>query len=74
MQERRTILNLAKHLTNATVIGALVAGGLVVASTPAAAAPNFQLPFPCGDKWRLNTYDGGHAPALDMVKEPQPAR
>jgi hypothetical protein len=28
----------------------------------------FQLPFPCGQQWRLDTW--GHAPALDMVREP----
>jgi len=28
----------------------------------------FQLPFVCGDKWRLDSW--GHAPALDMVREP----
>jgi hypothetical protein len=33
-----------------------------------AAAPKFQLPFPCNQKWRLDTWQ--HAPALDMVKEP----
>ncbi len=27
-----------------------------------------QLPFVCADKWRLDTW--GHAPALDMVREP----
>jgi hypothetical protein len=27
-----------------------------------------QLPFVCGDPWRLDTW--GHAPALDMVREP----
>jgi murein DD-endopeptidase MepM/ murein hydrolase activator NlpD len=27
-----------------------------------------QLPFVCGDAWRLDTW--GHAPALDMVREP----
>ncbi|MFF0312827.1 hypothetical protein ACFYSC_35850, partial [Streptosporangium sp. NPDC004379] len=31
----------------------------------ALAAPNLQLPFPCGQKWRLDTW--AHAPALDMV-------
>jgi hypothetical protein len=30
--------------------------------------PLFQLPFVCGDQWRLDTW--GHAPALDMVREP----
>ncbi|MET0234206.1 MAG: VCBS repeat domain-containing M23 family metallopeptidase, partial [Kibdelosporangium sp.] len=49
-----------------------VASGLaVVAPVAASAAPNFQLPFQCSDKWRLNTWDSGHAPALDMVHEPQ---
>ncbi|WP_203995270.1 M23 family metallopeptidase, partial [Sphaerisporangium rufum] len=56
-------------------------GAAVLAATPAApagataragatmlAAPNIQLPFPCGQKWRLDSW--GHAPALDMVKEP----
>ncbi|GAA4209818.1 hypothetical protein GCM10023074_55400 [Microbispora amethystogenes] len=33
-----------------------------------AAGPALQLPFPCGQQWRLDTW--GHAPALDMVKEP----
>ncbi|WP_431926290.1 FG-GAP-like repeat-containing protein [Nonomuraea jabiensis] len=47
------------------------AGGMVATSAPAAAAPNYQLPFPCGQKWRLNTWDSSHAPALDMVREPQ---
>lgn len=32
------------------------------------AKPFFQLPFPCGEKWRLDTW--GHAPALDMVRAP----
>ncbi|MCK1794481.1 M23 family metallopeptidase [Streptomyces sp. XM4193] len=33
-----------------------------------AQATNFQLPFTCGDPWRLDTW--GHNPALDMVAEP----
>jgi hypothetical protein len=56
--------------------GALVAGVVAVAvpgmQAPASAAgprPDFQLPFPCDQKWRLDSW--GHAPALDMVKEPQ---
>ncbi|SDJ02835.1 M23 family metallopeptidase [Nonomuraea jiangxiensis] len=36
-----------------------------------AAVPEFQLPFPCGQKWRLDTW--AHSPALDMVKEPDQA-
>lgn len=33
-----------------------------------AADEQFQLPFPCGQEWRLDTW--AHAPALDMVREP----
>lgn len=33
----------------------------------AAAKPLFQLPFPCGTNWQLNTW--GHNPALDIVVE-----
>ncbi|GAA2607810.1 M23 family metallopeptidase [Actinomadura fulvescens] len=58
---------------------AALGGGLVAAipatatAAPAApaeaqAAPKFQLPFACGQKWQLNTW--AHTPALDMVKEP----
>jgi hypothetical protein len=31
--------------------------------------PRFELPFRCGQRWRLDTW--GHSPALDMVREPQ---
>lgn len=51
--------------------------GLVLAGAPASAAtlgvaaaaakPLFQLPFPCGTTWQLNTW--GHDPALDIVVE-----
>ncbi|MFI8276786.1 peptidoglycan DD-metalloendopeptidase family protein [Streptomyces sp. NPDC085929] len=50
--------------------------GLVLAAVPASAAPPraaagakplFQLPFPCGTNWELDTW--GHDPALDMVVE-----
>ncbi|MDG4860993.1 M23 family metallopeptidase [Streptomyces sp. T-3] len=33
--------------------------------------PRMWLPFPCGQKWRVNSYDAQHAPSLDMVREPQ---
>jgi hypothetical protein len=33
-----------------------------------AAQEEFQLPFECGERWRLDTW--AHAPALDMVREP----
>ncbi|HET9141156.1 peptidoglycan DD-metalloendopeptidase family protein [Actinophytocola sp.] len=52
-------------------VAALVAVGSVVTVTPVAAAPAFQLPFTCGQQWRLDTW--GHNPALDMVREPNQA-
>jgi murein DD-endopeptidase MepM/ murein hydrolase activator NlpD len=33
----------------------------------AAAKPKFQMPFACDTHWRLDTYDSGHNPALDIV-------
>ncbi|WP_073934240.1 peptidoglycan DD-metalloendopeptidase family protein [Streptomyces sp. CB02400] len=33
----------------------------------AAAGPSFQMPFPCGTQWQLNTYGSDHDPALDIV-------
>ncbi|MEU4235177.1 VCBS repeat domain-containing M23 family metallopeptidase [Nonomuraea sp. NPDC026600] len=62
---------LKRSFASATLLLTVVAGGLVATSAPAAAAPDFQLPFPCGTKWRLNTWDSTHAPALDIVREPQ---
>ncbi|WP_187414564.1 M23 family metallopeptidase [Nonomuraea sp. PA05] len=48
----------------------LVAAFTIATTTTsqAMAAPDLQLPFPCGQQWRLDTW--AHAPALDMVKEP----
>ncbi|MEO3862182.1 M23 family metallopeptidase [Acrocarpospora sp. B8E8] len=55
----------------------LAAAALPIATHTAASAsakvamtarPDFQLPFPCGQQWRLDTW--AHSPALDMVKEP----
>lgn len=40
---------------------------------PPAADPlpqGFQLPFPCDQEWRLDSWASNHAPALDMVREP----
>ena len=48
----------------AVAVGLTVVGG----ATSAQAAPAFQLPFECGQQWRLDTW--GHSPALDMVREP----
>ena len=51
------------------IAGIAVAAGLTVLSgSSAQAAPAFQLPFECGQQWRLDTW--GHNPALDMVREP----
>ncbi|MEO3807779.1 M23 family metallopeptidase [Sphaerisporangium sp. B11E5] len=54
----------------AAALTVLVGGlaNLPAHTASAAAAPNLQLPFLCGQQWRLDTW--GHAPALDMVKEP----
>ncbi|HYQ68761.1 VCBS repeat domain-containing M23 family metallopeptidase [Actinophytocola sp.] len=49
----------------------VAAGVVIVTPGTASAVPNFQLPFQCDDTWRLNTWDSAHAPALDMVHEPQ---
>jgi hypothetical protein len=62
---------LAAIISGALTAAGVVAGMAIVAPATASAAPNFQLPFQCNDKWRLNTWDSGHAPALDMVHEPQ---
>jgi hypothetical protein len=50
--------------------GVAVAAGLttVLSGSIAQAAPRFQLPFQCGQQWRLDTW--AHNPALDMVREP----
>ncbi|TWP52940.1 M23 family metallopeptidase [Lentzea tibetensis] len=55
-----------KRLTIASLATAMLLGGPFVGQ--ALAKPAFQLPFQCNTSWRLNTW--GHAPALDMVKEP----
>ncbi|WP_165368211.1 M23 family metallopeptidase, partial [Phytoactinopolyspora endophytica] len=64
-------LNLTRGIATLVAMTVVVAGNLIVTSTPASAAPDFQLPFPCEQEWRLNTWDSGHAPSLDMVREPQ---
>jgi Peptidase family M23 len=55
-------------ITTVLTTGLIAASGLLAMTRPAMAAPNLQLPFPCGQQWRLDTWQ--HAPALDMVKEP----
>ncbi|SDI99964.1 M23 family metallopeptidase [Nonomuraea jiangxiensis] len=58
------------RLRRTVAVSTLALAALAVApALPAnAAVPAFQLPFPCGQKWQLNSW--AHAPALDMVKEP----
>ncbi|MGW2544125.1 peptidoglycan DD-metalloendopeptidase family protein [Kitasatospora sp. NPDC001574] len=52
---------------------ALLGGAVPAGASPARgrasadSRPVFQLPFPCGTVWQLNTW--GHDPALDMVVE-----
>ncbi|MEU5955856.1 M23 family metallopeptidase [Streptomyces sp. NPDC047525] len=51
--------------------GALAACALSVPAATAAEPPiDFQLPFTCGQEWQINSYGTDHAPALDMVREP----
>ncbi|MEU6076373.1 M23 family metallopeptidase [Micromonospora sp. NPDC047074] len=59
---------LALATAGATVL--TIAGGTAVVSTPAQAAgprPHFQLPFPCGETWRLATYYGHDDYDIDMT-------
>jgi LPXTG-motif cell wall-anchored protein len=55
---------------HAGMAGLAAVAGLSLAAGTATAQerPDFQLPFECGQEWRLDTW--GHAPALDMVREP----
>jgi Peptidase family M23 len=59
--------NKMKYLVPPAVLS-VVAAAMLVGPPQALAEPGFQLPFPCNQSWRLDTW--GHAPALDMVKEP----
>lgn len=52
----------------ASCVAAAVGLTVVAVAPPAQAAPAFQLPFECGQQWRLDTW--AHSPALDMVREP----
>lgn len=80
--ERLSAAAIGVRVASSLVVGLLLTGAPSSAAdaTPAAgsgpaastnaARPDFQLPFPCGQKWRLDTYASDHAPALDMVREP----
>jgi hypothetical protein len=58
----------APFVAGATSASATTTASSSVSTSAAAVRPAFQLPFPCGQQWRLDSW--GHAPALDMVKEP----
>ncbi len=66
---RKRLHRIFRSIAAAGAAVVLVVSGMLVSQGSAVAAPAFQLPFPCGQLWRLNTWD--HAPALDMVREPQ---
>jgi hypothetical protein len=51
-----------------TLAAGALSGAVAAPARAAGPRPHFQLPFPCGQQWQLNHW--GHAPALDMVKEP----
>jgi LPXTG-motif cell wall-anchored protein len=61
-----------RHRLRRAFAAALAGLAALAVLAPAAAAPEgrpaLQLPFTCGQAWRLDTW--GHAPALDMVREP----
>ncbi|MFG2105110.1 peptidoglycan DD-metalloendopeptidase family protein, partial [Micromonospora echinaurantiaca] len=64
---RRLLSNLTAALS-ALALG--VTGLVAVAAAPASAAgprPLFQLPFPCGESWRLSTYAGHDDYDVDMI-------
>ncbi|WP_079022689.1 M23 family metallopeptidase [Streptomyces resistomycificus] len=73
-RRRRTAVALAAGAL-ALSFGLESAGTATAAPTPtpaadvvaAAAKPRFQMPFACNTHWRLDTYDSGHNPALDIV-------
>ena len=69
MQQLRPCRALTSALVGAAAL-AVPAGATLWPSVAAAqeGPPDLQLPFECGQPWRLDTW--GHAPALDMVREP----
>jgi LPXTG-motif cell wall-anchored protein len=69
MQQLRSCRALTSALVGAAAL-AVPAGATLWPSVAAAqeGPPDLQLPFECGQPWRLDTW--GHAPALDMVREP----
>ncbi|MFG2105108.1 peptidoglycan DD-metalloendopeptidase family protein, partial [Micromonospora echinaurantiaca] len=67
LRPRRLLSSLTAAL-GAIALG--VTGLVAVTATPANAAgprPLFQLPFPCGESWRLSTYPGHDDYDVDMI-------
>ncbi|MEV4770469.1 M23 family metallopeptidase [Micromonospora humida] len=65
-------LRTAARLTLATAGVAVlaIAGAAIVVTTPAQAAgprPNFQMPVPCGETWRMATYYGHDDYDIDLT-------
>ncbi|MBB5874163.1 hypothetical protein F4553_007597 [Allocatelliglobosispora scoriae] len=58
-----------RRLIQLLAVGCLAATGLAAPTTAHAAGPrpNFQLPFPCGETWRLATYAGHDDYDIDMT-------
>ncbi|MFJ6381248.1 peptidoglycan DD-metalloendopeptidase family protein [Kitasatospora sp. NPDC092039] len=51
------------------VLTAFAAGTGAGTAAAQPAPPLFQMPFPCGTTWELDTYGEEHSPALDIVVE-----
>ena len=57
-----------------TMLGSIVAAAWAAPADAADRRPGFQLPFTCGQQWQIDSYDSSHAPALDMVLDPDSRR
>lgn len=59
-----------RRVAAVAVMGFLTTAGTASAANAEGPRPPFQLPFECGQQWRLETWGQGHYPALDMFREP----
>ncbi|MFC9390141.1 peptidoglycan DD-metalloendopeptidase family protein [Streptomyces venezuelae] len=66
------VLGLALFALGPWAASAAASPSVATAPAEAAAKPAFQMPFPCGTQWQLNSYDAGHDPALDIVAKGNP--
>ncbi|MGP4010179.1 hypothetical protein [Streptomyces sp. 4N124] len=74
MEARVFVYRRATKALTATALTLAVGAGLGTGTSYAGGAhavavtkPEFQMPFKCDTHWRLDTYDSGHDPALDIV-------